>query len=251
MSKNISASLLNRAKALVAELGWLDAVIYVLDTVLHRLTKRQCVWKYYLFAQPVPTAMLLPPSRGRSIEIIPIPPGDPVINGIDRPKAVIGERFRQGAICLGAFKSNDLIGFLWFVIGPYEEDEVRCRFVPLPEGQAAWDFDVYLDPAYRTGLAFGRLWDEANAYLRQRGVGWTMSRISAFNLTSIRSHKKPGAIKVGSALYLRAGKYQMTLSTLPPYVHLSAKAETAPAIQAPAPGRTARTPRPPISPSAR
>lgn len=229
--------MLSRAKALVADLGWCDAFIYVLDTVLYRLTKRQCVWKYYLFAQPVPASTLLPPARGRSIVIISIPPGDPVITEVNRPKQVIDERYRQGAICLGAFKANRLIGFLWFVIGPYIEDEVRCRFLPQPEGQAAWDFDVYLDPINRTGFAFGRLWDEANTYLRQRGVIWTMSRISAFNLTSIRSHQKLGAAKIGSALYLRAGEYQLMFATLAPYVHLSTKAETIPTIRLPAPAR--------------
>ena len=242
MAENNSYSLLSRAKALIAELGWCDAFIYVLDTVLHRITKRQCIWKYYLFAQPVPASALLPAARGKSIEIISIPPDDPVITEVEHPKQVIDERYRQGAKCLGAFKANRLIGFLWFMIGPYNEDEVRCRFLPQPEGQAAWDFDVYLDPINRTGFAFARLWDEANAYLRRRGVMWTMSRISAFNLTSIRSHQKLDARKIGSALFLKAGGCQLMLSTLAPYVHLSTKADAIPMIRVPAPEQRNRAP---------
>jgi hypothetical protein len=242
MTENSRPSLLSRAQALIADLGWCDAGIYLLDTTLHRLTKRQCVWKYYFYAQPVPAQALLPPSRGKSIEVIPIPAGDPVITEISRPQQVIDARYRQGAVCLGAYKANRLIGFLWLVIGPYNEDEVRCRFQPHPQGQAAWDFDVYLDPVNRAGFAFGRLWDEANAYLCQRGVLWTMSRISAFNLTSIRSHQKLGAAKIGSALYLRAGDYQMMLSTLAPYVHLSTKAESIPTIRLPSPERSVQPP---------
>jgi len=75
---------------------------------------------------------------------------------------------RQGAICLGAFKNDELLGYAWILLGTYEEDEVRCFFVPMPEGESAWDFDIYLDPKYRIGFAFPRLWDEVNTYLRSQ-----------------------------------------------------------------------------------
>src|SRR3546814_8400271 len=98
-------------------------------------------------------------------------------------------RAAQGAVCLGAFKNDAIIGCLWLCLSSYVEDEVRCRYQPAPAGEASWDFDVYVVPAQRSGPAFGRLRDEANAFLRQQGVACSWSRISAFNPASLASHE--------------------------------------------------------------
>src|SRR3546814_2078183 len=50
-------------------------------------------------------------------------------------------------------------------------------YQPAPAGEASWDFDVYVVPAQRSGPAFGRLWDEANAFLRQQGVACSWSHL--------------------------------------------------------------------------
>ena len=86
---------------------------------------------------------------------------------------------------------------------------------------AAWDFDVYVAPAYRLSRAFGRLWDAANEELRSEGVRWCHSRISAFNLSSIAVHEKLGARQVGWAGFLCLGGFQLMVSSLKPWVHVS------------------------------
>jgi hypothetical protein len=113
-------------------------------------------------------------------------------------------------------------------LGPYLEDEVRCRFVPLPEGRAAWDFDVYVDPQQRHGTVFLRLWDEANRFLAARGVRWSLSRISAFNSGSIRSHGRMGAKRIGAVTFLSLGRWQLAVASLAPRFHVSARTELMP-----------------------
>ena len=53
-------------------------------------------------------------------------------------------------------------GFLWLQIPRYVEDEVRCVYEMEPAGAAAWDYDVYVEPDFRFGKAFVRLWDAAH-----------------------------------------------------------------------------------------
>src|SRR3546814_8885793 len=70
-----------------------------------------------------------------------------------------------------------------------------------------WSSDVCSsDLAQRSGPAFGRLWDEANAFLRQQGVACSWSRISAFNPASLASHARLGARIAGRSEERRVGK---------------------------------------------
>jgi hypothetical protein len=134
---------------------------------------------------------------------------------------MIEYRSRHNAICLGAFKDEQMIGYIWLCLGPYQEDEVRCRFVPASRNRASWDFDVYLVPEFRAGLGFLRLWDEANRLLRDAGVSWSISRISALNPHSLASHARLGAQPCGSALFIRIGPAQLTFASLHPYLCFS------------------------------
>ena len=103
---------------------------------------------------------------------------------------------------------------------------------PGPAGQAAWDFDVYVDPEHRSGLGFARLWDEANGWLRRRGVAFSWSRISAFNPGSLASHARLGARVAGKATFFRLGPCQLMIASLPPYFHISWRRQDMPSISA-------------------
>jgi GNAT superfamily N-acetyltransferase len=217
---NIRNKALGRVKT-ATELGLLNSIVYLAKKTLGALRMPVYVQRYYLIAQPVAAAPRLPPHRGQNIHVRRLERDDPAAYGFGRPDSVIRGRFAQGAICFGAFQDGRLIGYLWLVLGPYIEDEVRCRFTPAPVGKAAWDFDVYLEPQYRAGVAFARLWDAADAFLRERGVGWTMSRISAFNPGSLASHARLGAQRLGSATFVGSAYWQLTLAGVPPYVHVA------------------------------
>jgi len=179
------------------------------------------LYRYELVAQAVAERPRLGARRGASIETRRLGPGDPALAELPLDDAVLAARFAQGAVCLGAFKGGRTIGCLWFVPGAYEEDEVRCRFVP--EGAAAWDFDLYLAPEVRGGLGFARLWDAADAAYREAGIGWSMSRISRFNAASLAAHKRAGARRLGRATYVVLGPLQIMVATLPPYLHLGVR----------------------------
>jgi hypothetical protein len=211
-----------RINQLSSQIGWFNTGLFILNRFLVKISHRNIrLYKYYLIAQPVSSRPLLTPNRGRKIVIRPIDAQDPVIQFFPRPLSVIQERFKSGALCLVAFKDEKFVGFIWLMLGYYQEDEVRARFVPLPADSAAWDFDIYVDPDHRLGFAFLRLWDEANQILSGEGIQWSCSRIAAFNSNSLKSHAGFGTVTLGQAIFLRMGNWQLTLASLRPYVHLS------------------------------
>lgn len=206
------------------QIGWLDAGLYGAARLLAKASHgRWALYKYRMVAQRISPESLCRGRGGRIEVALCRHPGE-LAPGFPRRPDVLDERYRQGAQCLAASRDGALLGFLWFSFGPYQEDEVRARFVP-PRCRAAWDFDVQVLPEHQLGLAFARLWDEANALLRAHGVEWSCSRISAFNAASLAAHARIGTRLLGSALFLRAGGWQWMLSTLAPYFHVS----TAPA----------------------
>lgn len=213
-------SLTQRLRTTLEELGP-AAFLYWIDRGMGQLRLPVSVHRYLFVLQPVAPAPLLKPHRGRAIEVRRVAPGEPCLLDLPLTQDVLDYRFGQDAVCFGAFKDGAIIGCLWLVLGPYDEDEVRCRFVREPAAAASWDFDVWVHPDHRTGFAFGRLWDTANAFLRERGVTWSASRISAFNAGSLRSHGSLGARVVGSATYVSLGRLQLMTSTFRPRLNVT------------------------------
>jgi hypothetical protein len=186
--------------------------------------------KYYFTAQPVSAPGAERSPRSGTFDIAWADADCKLLQQADRPAAILAARFAQGARCLVAANGDDLAGFVWFVTGPYEEDEVRARFVPGPQGEAAWDFDVTIMPQYRMGRLFSYLWARTNAELARCGVRHTMSRISAFNPGSLASHKRLGAQVIGSALFVCVGRLQLMRSSLRPRWHFSWRHDQRPTL---------------------
>ena len=218
-----------RFRQTIHELGWLNGCVYGLDRLLGAISSgRVRLHKYYFIAQPIPEKRWLPPQRGATLEIRHVTASDPVIKEFPRPEGVAFYRFRQGANCFAVFKADKFIGFLWLTLGPYQEDEVRCRYIPLPEGKSVWDFDVYLHPEHRNGIAFLKLWDAANSFLTKRRIRWSLSRISAYNRGSLLSHTRMGAKRIGSVAFLSLGSYQISAATVRPFFHLTTRPDSFP-----------------------
>lgn len=204
-------------------LGWGDGLLYLAARGAAQVSAgRLRVIKYRFVAAPVPApAAASAPRSGARITIEHVHAGAALALQFPRPAHVIARRFAAGATCLAARIDDRFAGYVWLQLGPYDEDEVRCRYVTLPAGRTAWDFDVYVDPAYRMGRLFVRLWDAAHALLRERGVEWSLSRISAFNAESLRAHARFGARAIGSAIFVCAGRFQLTLASVRPFVHIA------------------------------
>lgn len=205
----------------IQELGPVDGLAYAVDRALTRLRTGARLHRYYFVAQPIPETPN-PRIRSRSrLDIRELEPDDPALAAMPLTPDVLRFRFAQPTVCLGAFKNESLVGYLWLCFGPYQEDEVRAVFEPTPPEQSVWDFDVYVFPEHRLGRTFARIWDGANDLLRQRGIAWTVSRIASHNRMSIASHTRLGARILGSATFLRRNSAQLMIATIPPYVHLS------------------------------
>ncbi|MGE3936218.1 MAG: hypothetical protein AB7F67_23345 [Rhodospirillaceae bacterium] len=223
-----------RFRANLAALGPVNGTLYSLDRALAAVSPRLRLYRYVIVAQPVRAAPLLPPGRGKSIAVRPLEPGDPAFAQLPIGPDVLAWRFGQGATCLGAFRDGVAIGCLWLAFDGFEEDEIAARFVPDPAA-AAWDFDVWVDPAHRTGLAFARLWDEANALMRARGIRWSVSRISAFNAGSQTAHARLDARPLGTVTALRLGGLQLAWSGTRPRLSLAAGRRGRPVYRIPGP----------------
>jgi len=213
------------------EMGLINLLFYALDRLLSRISNNNFrLYKYLLVVQGVKAKPILASHRANKICIKNISQHEANELSFPRPHKVIESRYHQSAHCLGAFSEDELVGFIWFNFGDYVEDEVRCIFSPQPTAKLAWDYDIYIAPNYRNGLTFVKLWDAANQFMREKKIEYSMSRISAFNSQSIASHKRMGAIKLGSAIFICLGKIQIFLATVPPYVHVSASDKAGPTI---------------------
>lgn len=200
----------------LAELGARNTAWYALARCL-RIFGVQ-MYRYQFVAQPVaPGALRAVPGK---LAMRPIASLDQLPDTYPRPREVVAARFRQGGCNIAAWKGEELAGILWYQLGAYQEDEVRARYC-LPSPRSCWDYDVFIKPSMRLGTAFCRLWDEANCRLRERGIAWTCSRISAFNAGSLRAHARIGSVPMGSATFFRTGRWQLMFSSRAPYCHLS------------------------------
>lgn len=224
-----------RPKSVVAKLGWFTGTMYLVAFALRRFCPFFSIEKYYIVVQPVTERTLLPEKRGKSILVLQIDHDHPLISRLPRQRDEIVRRFAGGALCFLATRDDRIIGHLWVTQSPYRETVHRCEFVPRPPGQIAWDFDMWIAPHERMGLAFSRLWDQCNSYLQERGVAWTCSRVSAFKPESLKAHERLGMRVMHSLFYLGAGPIELLIADVAPYIALSLLPRTFPVIEVTAP----------------
>lgn len=216
----------NKVKTTVREMGGVNAVLFFSNRLFSCLPVT--IHKYYFFAQELSGKKLLPKHRGAGISIEEVSIEKILKMPLPRPEIVIKSRFEQGAVCLSAFLKNEFTGCFWYVEGQYIEDEVRCVY-DLPSSNSIFDFDVYVAPKYRLSPVFLRLWEEIGMRLVKENKNWSLSRISAFNVGSLSSHKRMGAVIIGWAFFLGIGNnFQLTISNLTPFIHFSFKKNTFP-----------------------
>lgn len=218
------------------ELGFANGVLYLLNRVLQKASGgRAFIVRYHFVAQPVPPNSkpgIRPSAKSR---VRQVGPTDPVVSRFPRPPHVIARRFSDGAICFAAESEGEFAGYLWLTRNAYEEDEVRCRYEFRPPELCAWDYDVYVEPKYRIGRTFARLWEAANCHLAGQGVRWSLSRISAFNMASISAHQRLKAEKIATATFITLGPVQISLLPSSSHIQISNSSTKRPLIQLLAP----------------
>lgn len=213
--------MLQRITGPFREFGFAPGLLYAIDRVLSSLSPRLRLYVYDFMVQPITDKPLLPRGFKKQLVVREIKSGDPEIALMPVRPDVMAARLKRNATCLGAFKNDALIGYMWFCNPSYDEDEVRCTYVVQPAREAVFDFDFYLFPEHRMGLGFVALWNGANEFLTQRGVRYTFSRLTRFNIASRRAHQHLGWKVVGRALFFQAWQVEAMLATVFPYIHLS------------------------------
>ena len=168
--------------------------------------------RLHVVGQPVPTETPDSSARARSIVIRELARNDISLQSFERGPGEIAERFDQGAVCLGAFRKDELIGWLWFVQNGFRDRTYPLRVVLEPRGVLTWDFDVYVRPDARLSLAFARLWEAAFDIYRQKRIVESLSVISGANPASLRAHRRLGIRELGTVLIARIGRITMVFS---------------------------------------
>lgn len=223
---------MQKLRAIVAQLGLLNGLLYFCDRVLRRTSAdRARLVRYLIVAQPVPETPAARLRASSTSQVRQVEREDPLVPLFPRPPEVIATRFADGAMCFVATSRERFAGFLWLAFDGYDEDEVRCRYAFDTPEISAWDYDVYVEPEYRLGRTFMRLWQAANQFMSTRGVRWTFSRISAFNAGSIAAHRRLGGQILHSATFLCIGRLQISAIGAAPFLHVSLHPDARPVVR--------------------
>ncbi|WP_418647170.1 GNAT family N-acetyltransferase [Thauera butanivorans] len=228
----MNTSLASRLTSTFQQFGRKEGFIYLLGKALAQTTGgRLRLIRYHLVAQPVPPSPQerpLPPGARTSIGFIS--PDASIVSQFPRPQEVIARRFANGDRCITAQTDGRFAGYIWLAHNQYDEDTVRCLYRLADPAQSAWDYDVYVDPDFRMGRTFSRLWASANRQLASEGIRWSFSRIAAANPQSLDSHRRLGIQKLFSASFIKAGKWQVMIACAHPYIHISISTTSRPTL---------------------
>jgi len=221
------------------QLGLATTAAVLLDGMARRLRLPVSATRYILFAQPVAPEPLLPAAHLHGYTVRPLQPGDPAFEYSGRPETEILARARAGAICLGAFRDGLPCGFIWYSLGPYAENVHRCTLTPSPSGCTALDLDIVIPPRFRGSRAFAAVWSAAHERLRQQGVTWTVGRVAATNLVSLRAHERLGARPIGSMAILSLPSMEVLIGGPSPGLHVTRAGRPSPVCVLAAPQMSA------------
>lgn len=234
----LPAVFLRKVRTVLSQMGWGNGMLYLAGRTLEKVSAgRARLIRYHFVAQPVPEK---PESRCRpsAKQVVRLADSsDPIKAQFPRPAHVIEHRFRTGSSCFVAQSGDTFQGFLWLARRAYDEDEVRCRYELAQPQRCVWDYDVHVEPAFRSGRTFARLWDAANAHLAPDGIRWSLSRISAFNPASLAAHARLGVRPLHSGTFLCAGRFQLAILSTAPFLHLSFSELSRPVIRLEPPDR--------------
>jgi hypothetical protein len=216
---------------LINQLSPATALLYLAGRALARFGDAVALHDLLLYVQPVRATPLLPPQRGASIEVRVLDGDAALASGLPCPPEHAAARRRGGVHCLAAYSGGALIGFHWIALGPYDDEMVRCRYQPLPDGASAWSFDLRIEPAHRGGFAYARLADATAALLRGHGRTHVASYVEAYNRGAVAAEERLGGRRIGRAVHLRLGPLQLLLASVAPYLHLSLSRRDLPVVR--------------------
>ena len=208
---------MKRIKSLIQQLGYFSTASYLIARLLDKSLGIQ-MEHYKFHSQPLPSKPRILKSKLDRYEFTWLNQPEKILDELHRPKEVIEKRFNQGSTCLIAKQNDTFQGCLWFVKSKYIEDEVRATYHF--SDNRVWDYDVYITPKKRFTILFAALWDSADTWMKDNHIVSTLSRISAYNSQSIRSHEAAGAEQIGWMIAVVIKHRQITISDKSPRLHI-------------------------------
>lgn len=227
--KTINAKLASLAE-LYNQLSASAFVAICVHKAIRKLSKKNALHYYHFYRQPIEAPPARKSNRRSAFSFSWHESFSPAMLSLPRPETRLRERFRQKTACLLGTKGDQVVSCAWFAYQTYEEDEVWCRYDFSRSPESVWDYDIFVAPPYRMGRAFHLTWQSAAAALHAAGYRRTLSRISAYNPNSIKSHEKLGALRCGSAMYLKLWALQIMASNKSPYLHITASEKGRPVL---------------------
>lgn len=209
---------MKRLKSLIKQFGYVTTISYLIGKLLDKLFG---VYMHHVkfYSQPISLEPRIPESKLNRYEFSWLTKPETILDELQRPQAVIDTRFEQGSTCLIAKQKDAFQGCLWLIKSKYIEDQLRATY-HFPSN-AVWDYDVYITPKKRFSMLFAALWDTADSWMKERDITNSLSRISAYNSASIRSHETAGAKQIGWLIALEKNDWQIAFSDKSPWIHFS------------------------------
>lgn len=206
----------------IRHMGFVGWAAYALDRALQRTTGGSIRFNViHFYFQPSDSADLPAAKPSDSMRVGPIAPCQADPGAFERRPEVIAERFRSGSTCIAALKGEELLGFMWLQFGSMYAPDLRLKLDIGNRADLAWDYDMFIQPKYRLGKVFGRLWAGANEELRKRGCIGTLSGVLIENGGSARAHVRLGARRIGWLAMICIGRTRINISSLRPWISLS------------------------------
>lgn len=224
--------MINKIKTHIRLSGWWVTLAYILHRLLSKLPKRSGCYLYFIYEQPFkpPKSAKLQRPINKRLSFDWYQEFDQVQLQLPRPVEVLKGRFKQQAQCVLVHQDNDIAGCAWFTQQQYHEDEVRCVFDFSGLPKHVWDYDVYVFPKYRLSRMFMRMWQHAEETLYTQGFTNSLSRITAYNIHSIKSHERLGAKKLNWICFVNILGGQFMFAPMAPYLHLSLTKKSLPRV---------------------
>lgn len=206
--------ILRKLKDGISEFGILIYLLYLINRLLHFLSKVFSIEFFYIFVLPVNNSkrINIPSFIQKAYIVDVLDQYDDILKVFPVSRQTLEYRFNQNAVCLLIKKDKQPIGFLWLIQKKYQEDIIFCDINMNPE--LAWDFEVRILEQFRLTPAFSVLWDHAFNYLEKKNVKWIYSRISTINKPSVGVHEKLGGHVVGKIMFIKFGARHICLDMI-------------------------------------
>ncbi len=116
--------------------------------------------------------------------------------------AALMPRFEKKCLCRGLFNNERMVGYAWAKIDT-NVCEDRDSWKMIAGNDSAYIFDTYIAPEFRGKKLYPALIGALCELLITENVNRFYLTVDAYNVRSLKAHKKLGAQKIETVTYLR------------------------------------------------